>query len=264
MATLQAENEAKNSTIFTLLRTSEAALDVENVEVNPRHPNFAEDGGPLIHLGSIVPKISMRLSVSLTKGAIETDALRTVRFNWLPIYIAFLDSLDAEDSKLAIDIENILELQHDTGNKDTYPLFSGTKLGVGSQPLSTVPVAEAFGDYGLSVSSVMESVAFASATYFDCKQYMTNRGMLNKVTGKYTSVMISRDKPYIYTSNNFTYPSVKRGNEYTFCGILVHCEQGSSGRQPFLSTDTSVIDHLLVQCDVRYDEWNSQFEQAQM
>ncbi len=203
------ENETLNSCIFTLFRTSKKAVNPEAVEVNPAHASFAEDTGPLVHLNSIVPKISMRLDLNLEKFGIETDKVRQLKVIWFPIYIAFLDSLEAEDLKTAVQIEDILELQHDTINRDTYPLHSGTDISHEiNHPMSTVPFAEIFSDYGLSVDVNPETVALDMELVRDARQYYTNRGMLGKVMGKMHYVTLVRDRPYKYFSNNFTYPSV--------------------------------------------------------
>ncbi len=260
---LNGENEAKNSTIVSLLRTSEVATGAEAIEVNPRNANFAEDNGPLIHMNSIVPRINLTIKAYMTKNAEATDSMRRILFNWMPIYISFLDTLEAMDSKTGTQIEDILELQHETTNKDTYPLYSGTDLGVTDNvSLSSVGASEAFGDYGLTTDAKHESVAFSKEDFYDTLQYKTNGAMLRKVTGPMRTGYVTRDRAYLHHSNNFTYPSVKRGNEYTFCGILIHLPQGSEADQVFLATDTTDIAHLNVSVSCRYDEWNADFDQT--
>lgn len=260
------ENEAKNSTIIPILRASEACLTPESIVVNPRNSAFAEDTGATIHMGSIVPRISFKLMARMTKTAIETDGVRSMIFSWFPIYISFLDTLEAEDDKTAVQIEDILELQHDTGNKDTYPLYSGTDVGLVGHtvPMSTIADAdEAFGDWGLTTNTIIESVAFDESLMFDALQYYTNKGMLQTTIGKRTVVHLTRDRAYRYFSNNFTYPKVKRGNKYTFCGIMIHVPQADSVDQlPTAGELTGGAQHLDIRCRVRYDEWNPNFDQT--
>ncbi len=260
---LEAEDETKNSTILTLFRQTEACNAPETVEVNPTNDNFAQDGGTAIHRGSIVPKLSLKMTVNMTKVAIETDGMRAIEFNWMPIYIAFLDNLDAEDEKTGTDIEDILELQHSTDNKDVFPLHTGVNLTSGGlSPMSTVGYTEVFGDFGFTTDTVIESVAFDKKAFFNNLQFKTNASMLRKVTGSMKSVTITRDRPYKYYSNRFTYPSVKRGNPYTYCGILFHLPQASDPEQYFQVTETTAIPHVDVNVLVRFDEWNNAFEQA--
>ncbi len=261
---LGGDSATRNSTIFTILRASEIATGVEAIEVNPANSAFAEDQGPLIHMGSIIPRINFTLMAQMSKVAIETDKQRATRFNWMPIYIAFLDTLEAEDSKTSTQVEDTLELQHETTNKDTYPLFNGTKLtgDGGYQAFSTVPSTEVFGDYGLTTNGIMEGVDFVMEEFYDNLQFKTNHGMLQKTIGQMRTVVVKRDHPYIYHSNSFTYPSVKRGNPYTFCGVLVHVEQVGTPPQIGISSELTDIDHLNVKCVIRYDEWNTGFDQA--
>ncbi len=261
---LSAEGPTKDSTILPLLRATEQAVGVSAIEVNPRNANFAEDTGCIIHMGSIVPRINLSFSMAMTKEAIETDKCRQLKVNWMPIYIAFEDSLIAKDDKTGVEVEDILELQHDATNKDTYPLYSTVDLTgiVFSHAVSTVPFTEVFGDSGLGGNLIPESVAFDKELFYDALSYYTNSGMLSKVIGKMNTVILKRDKPFLYHSNNYTNPAVKRGNPYTFCGILFNCPQVLDGDQFFKAGDTTAVDHVHITGRVRFDEWNAEFDQS--
>ncbi len=263
---LLAEGPTKDSTILPILSTTEAVSQPPDLcEVNPRNSNFAEETGARIYNGSIVPKIGLSMTLALSKLAIETDGVRTIKVNWMPIYISFESSLNAADAKTAVQIEDILELQHDTTNKDTYPLnVAAAKVTRGSShPLSTVVDSnEALGDWGLTSTAILEHVAFDKELFFDALSYYTNGAMLRKVTGKMRTITLTRDHHYNYYSNNFTYPSVKRGNEYTFCGILLHLPQVDSADQRLFAADVTAIGHVDFFMNVRYDEWNPLFDQA--
>ncbi len=198
----------------------------------------------------------------LSKSAFATDGLRELKFNWMPIYTAFVDSLDAEDARTGVSVEDILELQHDVTNKDTYPLYANVKLDNGiAVPLSTKPVAEAFADLGLTTTAVIESTAWDKELFYDALSYYSNKGMLSKVVGPMHTHVVGLDKPYLYHSNNFTNPSVKRGNPYTFCGILFNLPQAQDGDQLHFTGETTPIAHLNISGRVRFDEWNPNFDQ---
>ncbi len=260
---LHLEDETKNSAYIPIFRTSELAINPETIEVNPSNAAFGEDPGPTIHNGSIVPRVNFRMSATLTKAAIETDKVRALLFNWMPVYTAFLSSLEAEDPRTAVQVEDILELQHDVTNKDTYPLNSSVNLSAASDwPISTKPYTEVFGDWGLSVDLQYEGVAFDKELFFDAMQYYGNAGMLKKSVGPMKTIMVTRDRPYRYHSSNFTNPTVKRGNPYTFCGVLVHLPQANAADQLMLASDTTNITHLDISFHVRFDEWNPNFDQA--
>ncbi len=247
---------------MSFFRASEAATGVEAIEVNPANPAFAEDAGPLIHMNSIVPKLMVKFSITMAKAAIVTDAMRAIKVNYMPLYFSFLDTLEAEDTKTAVQIEDILEMQHDTTNKDTYPLYSATDLNSGILPFSTVVATEVFGDYGLTTNINAESVSFDDELFWDAQQYYSNRGMLRKVTGGWKTAIVTRDRPFNYFSNNFTYPTVKRGNPYTYCGMLFHLPLGGDSEQFFDAADTTDIPHVVIRGRVRFNEWNPDFDQT--
>ncbi len=265
---LSLEAVTQDSLYLSLIRATEAFVGAESIEVNPANANFAEETGASIHMGSIVPKLKINLMMSIAKLGVETDKLQAVRIKWTPIYIAFLDSLEAEDSKTTTQVEDILELQHDITNKDTYPLHNnGTHLTGSSHPLNTIGGTEVFGDWGLTTNNVQEYVNFDEDLLKQALSYYSNGGMLRKVLGKTHYVTLTRDRPYIFTSNNFTHPSVKRGNPYTYCGILVHLPSSTSGAsgsydQWAMADETTVIRHVNIRCIVSYDEWNPLFDQA--
>ncbi len=258
------ESGVKDSTIVPLIRSSEACASPDTIEVNPRNAAFAEETGATCHPMSIIPKINLTWSAYLSKAAFGTDVVRYLKLNVMPIYISFLSSLDASDEKSGDDIETILELGHATDNKDTFPLYAGGKLPTaGSVALSTVNDAdEALADYALTTTAVYEHVAFNKELFYDALQYYTNGGMLRKVTGGMRTHIVHYEKPFMYHSNNFTYPTVKRMNAYTFCGLLFNLPQASDEDQLMLSSETTDIGHLVVVGKVRYDEWHPDFDQT--
>ncbi len=262
---LSAEHSTKKQTMISLIRSSLAATGSENVEVNPKNAAFVEETGPTIFQDSIIPRMTVSFSAHLTKGAIETDNVRSLTFNWMPIYVAFLDDLEATDKVSGLQIEDILELQHDTTNEDVYPLFDGNDVdGIITHPLSTVTDSdEAFGDFGLTTNSVLEHIAFDKGVYFDARKYYTNKEKLAKVAPRLNTGTVYRDRPYRYSSSNYTHPTVKRGNPYTFCGILFSVPQVATADQAsVVAGDTTAIGHIRIGMNVRYDEWNSTFDQG--
>ncbi len=251
---------SKNATYVPLILNDEGLVNADTVNVNPEHGSFAESNTPYCYKNSIIPKINLTIRASMSKGSIETDKLRNIKFSWMPVYISFLNRLEAEDSKTAVQIEDILELQHETVGKSCYPIWSGTNLDdtslIGIHANATTALM------GLTTNANMETVAFNKELFFDALQYYTNAPMLKKVTGKMRSVTLSRDRHYVYHSNNFTHPMVKRINNYTFCGILIHAGLEGSNDQQFPIGDLTAIVHMTFRVHVRYDEWNSEFDQT--
>lgn len=265
---LHGESETKNSTIMTLLNTSRDSGAVEDVEVNPAHANFVEDTGPRIFLGSIVPRLAVKMTANITGGAAyaATHPMKQIMLNWMPIYIAFRESLTAEDGDTGTKIEEILELTKDTVNEDVTPLFAAvTMTETGDQPLSNIVApGDAFGDWNLDTTDLSEPVAFDKQLYFDAMKYYSNKGMLRKVAPRMNTVRLHAERGWSFFSNNFTNPIVKRGNPYTFCGILFHLPQINilSVDQIGSAVDVTDIPHVQVKLHCRFEEWNPEFDQS--
>jgi len=251
--TLHAEDETKNSTIVPIIIHDEAAGSLGGIQVNPKHPSFEISAEVSCYPESIIPKISLSYRCALTKGAIETDAIRSLSLNVMPIHTAFLSRLDAEDHTTSTDCESILELTHETTDHQCYPLWSGVDLSNPSLLPTKVP--------GLTTDQKIESVAFDKELFFDAMQYYTNKNMLKTMIGRMKSVLLKRDYPYSYASNNYNYPIVKYMNEYSFCGILFHLPQVGQLDQFGLAADTTNIGHVNISGKIRFPEWNKGLDQ---
>jgi len=251
---------ATNATYIPLILNDEGLVNADTVNVNPEHASFAESNNPYCYKKSIIPKINFTMQARLTKGAVETDKLRNLEFYWMPVYVSFLNRLEAEDSKTAVQIEDILELEHETVGKSAYPIWGNVNLpsagSIGIHANATTALM------GLTTDATTENIVFDRELFFDALQYYTNAPMLKKVVGSMHRVVLSRDRNYFYHSNNFTNPMVKRINDYTFCGILVFAEKAGSARQLVDGGDVTAIAHMIFQCHTRYDEWNSDFDQT--
>lgn len=259
-------SSSNNSSMATILRTSKAATGSENVEVNPAHTSFNEDAGPMVFNGSIVPRMNIQMTAWIPMAAQNAAIpVKYLLFNWMPIYVAFKDSVTAEDTKTGVKIEDILELTKDTAtNFDVTPLFTGTNNKTAtSQPFSTVTDAEAFGDYNLTGDGILEAIAFDKALYYKAKRYYSNRGMLNRVAPRMNTAFVTHEKPWFFNSSNFTNPTVKRGNDYTFCGIIFHLPQANQDKEQLMdANDVTDIVHLQINARIQYDEWNPNFDQT--
>ncbi len=253
---LNGEAESQNSTIVPIMIQDEALTTPETVMTNPRNSAFAESNDMNVYPGSIIPNIKISIDVYMTKHARETDLIQEMIFNWMPIYTSFKPTLEVEDDKTAVQVEDILEMTHEDTDKQAYPLWSGTDLDNATIVPSHVP--------GLTASQTLESVAFDSDLFWDAMHYYTNKGMLKKVTGAWRRIKLNKDKysHYHYFSNNFTQPMVKRANKYMSCNILYHLPQGGDIGQTFFPTEVSATSHLRVIQHVRYDEWNPRFDSS--
>ncbi len=267
---LNAEDETLNSTIMTFLRTSKDSADPKLIFANPLHGSFEVDGGPLMCYDSIIGRIMIDMDFTLTNLATQTDQVKALRIQYMPIFGAFEEWHSATDETTSLTPDTILELLKDATNEDVTPLFSTVNLGAGgNQPISTVTPAagtdEVFGDYNLSVNLVIESVAFSMETLFDAFQFFTNGRLLSSHVGKMRSIVLTADnKPHAKVHLEGPPPrSVKRGNPFTFFGMLVHCEVDGNQLMP-ASDLTTGGGHIRCVTNVRFNEWNQHFDQSRM
>jgi len=254
---------ALNATYLPILMNDEGLVNADTVNVNPEHGSFAESNNVYCYKNSIIPKINFTLQMKMAKPGIVTDALRTIIMHWMPVYVSFLNRLDAADSKTGVTVENILELEHETTGKSAYPLWGTAKFDGGDVGIHTNATTALM---GLTTNDIIENIVFDRELFFDALQYYTNAPMLKKVIGRSHRVILHRDKPYYYHSNNFTSPMVKRINPYTFCGILVYADKATTAaeknEQMLDSADVTAITHMELYATLRYDEWNSEFDQT--
>ncbi len=254
------DGTSKESTYIPIIMNDRGLVNADLVNANPEHGSFSEEPSPYCYKGSIIPKVMFSLTMSMSKGAIETDKVRTIKVNWLPVYTSFLNRLTAEDSKSGNTVAEILELVSEAVGKSVVPIWSTVNMSAAG----TVPVHSAATTalMGLTTDATHESTIFDDNIFYDAMQYYTNRNMLKKVIGKMHRVIVNRDRPYRYYSNRFTSPMVKRINDYTFCGVLVWTKKSGDVDQIPLAGDTTDINHVDCKCIVRYNEWNPEFDQT--
>ncbi len=261
---LDLEQAAQNSTYVSLIQNYEGMNAADTIEVNPSNAAFLEETGARCQPDSIIPKMNISIRAQFKHATDESDNLRFAIFNWMPVYLSFLDNYTAMDNKADVEIEDILELQHTVANKDCTPLF-GTKLqliSAATHPVNTVNMTGTFTTEDLTTNVNPEAVAFDEELFWDAMQYYSNAPMLRSVIGKWHTEILHAEHPFIMNSNNFTNPKVKRVNEYTYCGILFHVPQIGTAKQFYEAADSTAASGIDFRVQVRYDEWNSQFDQT--
>ncbi len=251
---LSAEGTTKDTTIVPLMINDISAQVLATTFVNPKHATFEVSNSPNCSPESIMPYMSMSLRASLTKGAIETDFVRSLSFNYMMINTAFLSRLDAIDSKTGFDTETILELTHETTDEQAYPLWTTVDVGVGNTAANLAGIG----------GTPLESVAFDKEQFFDAMHYFDNRSMLRVMAPSMRTVTIKRDYPYVTSGTRPVAPICKFKNPYTFAGLLVNVPQTGAIDQYGLITDTTAIDHINFTMKIRFPEWNKGFYQERV
>ncbi len=252
---LQAEAETKNSTIIPIVMGDEGLGAPSAISTNPENAAFSTVAFENCMVDSRIDNVFTEITLSLTKGAIETDKIHSLRIAFMPMALAFPEVYDITDEVSTADIKTTLELQKETTDRQAFPLYANVKLTekyAGSGTLSaTVP--------GLTTTQVIESVAFDHDIFYDAIKYLKISDKLRTVVGGLKWITLTKQRPYA-TIRIKMRSAAKRMNPYTFMGVLIHLPIGDSQYQNFASGDTTVIDHVLVAAKTRFYEWNQEFD----
>ncbi len=256
---LSADSSTQASTIAPYMFQDNAMVDLETVKTNPENADFAVTAMPNVYAGSYVPQ--MMVNYTMYIPASDTEIVH-LKCNTLDIQTAFLNRLDAFDKKTGNDIETILELQHETTDEQTYPLWNGAKLfesGGTFDYHADVP--------GLTTDNQPEGVTFDKEMFFDAKHYYSNKDMLNSVTGRmhdYTlsEPLVPHGRSMVSRTKRIVPPVCRFANPYMFCGELFHVPQSGSIDQYHIASQTTGIEHLTVKGRVRFFEFNPDFNFA--
>ncbi len=253
----------KHSTTMPYVLQDNAIIDYETIKTNPDNADFAVKANGQVALGSYVPRctVSWRAFTPSIGGA-EIDILS---FHYLPIHTSMLNRLDAFDITTGEDIEDILELTHETTDEQCYPLYNNVKLyeghGVNDLPAEL--------DVSMTSDTQNEGIAFDMEKYFDALHYYTNKEMLRTVTGRmqnYSLSKISGASPLKARMIHFydnRMPSIcKYAQPYMLYAGLFHAPQVSTHNQNEIAGDTTAIEHLTVLGRVRFNEYNPDFNFA--
>ncbi len=260
---LSADAATKASTIQPWIMMNDSIEDYETIKTNPENDDFAVVNYPDIAAGSVVPRVMVDYSLYIPSSDTQLVHLMC---NTMRIHTSMKNRIDAFDKKTGDTTQSILELEGETSDTICYPLYNGTKLFEAGGTFDTT-YKDGFADVGLGTDLQPEGVAFVKETFFDARQYYTNKSMLNLMTDKMKSYVISEPlvsgKSVIHVHYNYSTPSLcKFANPYTFCGELFHVPQAGSIDQYHIATETSAIEHLRVKGRIRFKEYNTDFNFA--
>lgn len=255
---------AINSLMMTYLRTSTLSVAPSTIDVNPKHTNFAIDGGALICYDSIVQQMQIITTYSLTVAAAAL-ALSRLRIFDQNIMGAFEDSWTPADDATTATTAEVLEVTSDTTKEDVTPAFSGTSLATEQdQPISLVTGTETAAEYNLTTDLKMESVPFDLDEIRDANQYYSIRNKIRSITGRVRSRLLTVNRnTWSYSETKFTPRNVRFGNPHLFFAKRCILPLKTDPNQ--VLSDQTTIDsagHITVTCKVRFNEWNPDFNQS--
>jgi hypothetical protein len=246
---------ANYATMIPIIMSDEGKGDPSAFNANPEHTSFAETSEPNCYPNSRVDSAFVEIIFTMTKGALETDKVHAIRCCFMPITSSFGDELDAKDEKSTETIASLLELQKESTDRQCYPLWNGVDMPVpftnSTDMMANIP--------GLTTDQKLEAVAFSVGTFYSALQYYTNGGKLKKCVGGLKWFTLTRQKPF-YKVRIHLKGKAKRMNPYTFFGVLTEVPPVDDHLQVALSADTTNIQHVQVNFNYRYNEWNSAFD----
>lgn len=250
---LGAEPTGEDSTIIPVIHQDEA-MAPGSVYSNPMHASFAESSESNCCPESRINSLYGMLELSLTKGALQTDKITSLKVGVQVIKTAFSKDLDEADEITGTALKTICGLAYETNDKQVYPLWNGNKI---------TEKYSGSGTYGanmpaLTTNQIAEQVSFDEDQYYDALQYYTNAGLLKKITRGLKWYRLTQRHPIIRIPIKID-NAVKRMNEYSFFGVRIHVPRTGTEYQDPASADTTNISHLLCDARFRYFEWNEHF-----
>jgi len=256
----------KNSCMITLVKNYKAANLPQTIKVNPHDDSFLVETGAICGPMSIIDKLRMSLTISMTEASQFTDHMQSIKGFWRPIFFSFPEKLDAADLKTTTTVASILSLTKDATQEDITPAHS-TKLATSTStanfPASTANFTEVFGTMNLTTNVAPEGVPHNETTFQSALRYYTNKGALRACVGGTRYFTLTQNRPSYHTNiRKFVPSAVRRIVPYSFFGILIHIPVMGDPEQVIQAPDPSATaGHIGVTCLINYDEWNPEHVQ---
>ncbi len=270
---LSAKTATQNTALMFMIHSSNDMAGVAStIKVNPHHPDYVEDTGPLVRQMSIIDRLRISLKFNMTtlcndkmetsSGAWSGDGLRHLKLLFRPIFFAFPEKLDAADEKTSTTVAAILALTKDASKEDVVPLTT-TKLPVGGPSEIPMPVSkdndvQVFGDFNMTTDTSMEEHVFDETLFQTALRTYTNKGALKACVGRTRFVHLTRDRPFKNFFIDKPVPrALRRVLPYGFFGIQVHLPVTVDiGSDFYEQSLTGAKTHLGIKCIAHFHEWN--------
>ncbi len=113
------------------------------------------------------------------------------------------------------------------------------------------------------MTQVIESVTLGYNAFYDMLHYRSNGAKLKSVVGGMKWQTIFRQRP-VKKHRFHIRPKVKFMNQYAFQGIYIGAPPVADQLQVPVAADTTAISHLYVNMNVRFNEWNQDFNMTRV
>ncbi len=265
---LSANLGAANSALIPLIKNYKTVTSPTTTKVNPKNAGIDLETGAVCAPMSIIENLT--LTMSFTGLNVQTtDELRSVKFNWMPIFGSFGEKWDADDTGASGGtVAAMLQLTKDVTQEDMTPITTNKLKVLGTadtlHPVSTVNLVEVYNTHlNMTTDLAMEDCPFNQTAFFNLMQYGTNKGALKACVGKirYGQVGYStnnRDYVKSYFIKKFVPRAVRRIVPYSFFGIMINVPLITEHGQVYTEDIAlqSTLNHVGVKIHVNYDEWN--------
>ncbi len=250
---------ARLATIVPVITADEGLGAMSAYESNPENTNFVLAGTDHCYPTSRINKVFAELKASMSKIMLETDKVQIIKFATMEIHSAFNETGQALDEISTLDLNEILELQVETTDRQMYPLFNAIDLAdYKSNPGLNMPAETP----GLDTDLEIEAVAFQPSIYYNCLSHFTNGDKLRSVATPLKWHTLTRTRPAktIYCNQH---SNTKYMNPYTFLGLLIYVPTMAEIHQIGKPTDTTIETCTIeFTYQARYQEFNHEFNHS--
>lgn len=246
----------RDVTICPIVMYDEGLGDPASVNTHQQHASFAPTTQPNCYPDSRIDKVFCMLEISPTKAFSETDALRTQKIGFMPIFTSFLEDITAKDEVTGETIGTILELQTEATDRQCFPLWNTVKMNASYGTSTTFPANVP----GLTAGQAAEAVAFDIEKYYDALQYYSNAGKLKKVQGglKWITLKRGQTRKFLIRLRS----KAKFMNPYTQFSLMIIQPKADTDYQNNVAAETTAAYHTRWTIRTRYNEWNENFDFA--
>jgi hypothetical protein len=244
---------SKNTTIIPITHSDEGLGAASSYNAHPEHASFAEVGHSNTFVGSRVPKLNSVLKLKLTGQARVAGKNQNIRMLLIKIVNPFMEQLDAEDEHSGLKLKELLELQYESTDKQTYPVYNATNLSSRTSGLVTTDAAEP----GIG-GTELEQVDADFDALFDQLHYGTLAPLIRSMC-KFRWVELSGEHPVKYIPIHQPKSAIAQG-KYAAHHLAVWIPATTSKHQHGYTADMSSTNHVEVDFKARYIERNHYFD----
>ncbi len=250
-----------HATMIPFIRYDEGQGSPGSYKANPEHASFAEYKGTGCFPKSEITKFMATITLSRNNLAMSSSLFdnNPLKIGIMIINVSFDDAL-AKDELSSSEIQDILELQRETTDRQTYPLFNGVDVPNGWTGSDLVNADQP----GLTTDTKLEYITVDTDGYYDALQYKTNAGKLKTCQSGITWITLTKQHP-VKKFHIFNKSKTKTMVPYGFLGAMILSPASETHYQYGRTNDYSANTPLFsIQSSMRYLEWNEHYDMKDM